>query len=77
MPTGKVQFRERSVRRVIRAAQKEHLVAKSLKIEPDGTITLSLAEPSRREVPLDLSRDIDGLDNRIEYATRANGNLRS
>jgi hypothetical protein len=47
------------VRRLVRAAQKEHLVAKSVKIEPDGTITLSLAEPSRREVPLDLSRDID------------------
>jgi hypothetical protein len=56
MPTGKIQFRERSVRRVIRAAQKEHLVAKSVKIEPDGTITLSLAEPARAEVPLDLSR---------------------
>jgi hypothetical protein len=59
MPTGKVQFRERSVRRVIRAAQKEKLVAKSVKIEPDGTITLSLAEPSRAEVPLDLSRQLD------------------
>jgi hypothetical protein len=59
MPTGKVQFRERSVRRVIRAAQKEHLVAKSLKIEPDGTITLSLAEPARAEIPLDLSRQLD------------------
>jgi hypothetical protein len=61
MPTGKIQFRERSVRRVIRAAQKEKLVAKSVKIEPDGTITLSLAERPRSEVPLDLSREIDDL----------------
>ena len=59
MPTNKVQCRERSVRRVIRAAQKEKLVAKSVKIEPDGTITLSLAEPPRSEIPLDLSRQLD------------------
>lgn len=63
MPTGKVQFRERSVRRVIRAAQKEKLVAKSVKIEPDGTITLSLAERPRSEIPLDLSRDIEAIEN--------------
>jgi hypothetical protein len=61
MPTNKLPFRERSVRRVIRAAQKEGLVAKSATIGPDGTITVSLAEPSRREVPLDLSQKIDDL----------------
>ena len=43
--------------RVIRAAKKEKLVAKLLKIEPDGTITLSLAEPSHREINLDVSLD--------------------
>jgi hypothetical protein len=43
------------VRRVIRAAQKENLVIKSATIAPDGTITVSLAEPSQREVPLDLA----------------------
>ena len=59
MPPTKVQFRERSVRRIIRAAQKEGLVPKSATIAPDGTITVSLAEPSHREVSLDLSRDID------------------
>ena len=47
------------MRRVIRAAQKEGLVAKSATIAPDGTITVSLAEPPRREVPLDLSRQLD------------------
>jgi hypothetical protein len=59
MPTNKVQFRERSVRRIIRAAQKEGLVAKSATISPDGTITVALAEPPRRELPLDLSRQLD------------------
>jgi hypothetical protein len=59
MPANKVQFRERSVRRVIRAAQKEGLVPKSATIAPDGTITVSLAEPSPRELPLDLSRQLD------------------
>jgi integrase len=61
VPTNKVQFRERSVRRIIRAAQKEGLVPKSATIAPDGSITFTLAEPSRREVPLDLSRDIDDI----------------
>jgi hypothetical protein len=50
MPANKVQFRERSVRRIVRAALKEGLVAKSATIAPDGTITVSLAEPSAREV---------------------------
>ena len=63
MPTNKVQFRERSMRRVIRAARKEGLVAKSATIAPDGTITVSLAEPSHREVSLDVSRDIDDIVN--------------
>jgi hypothetical protein len=49
------------MRRVIRAARKEGLVAKSATIAPDGTITVSLAEPSRREVSLDLSRNIDDI----------------
>ena len=56
MPTNKVQFRERSLRRIIRAALKEGLVPKS--IAPDGTITVSLAAASRAEVSLD---DIDDM----------------
>ena len=63
MPTNKVQFRERSMRRIIRAALKEGLVAKSATVAPDGTITVSLAEPSHREVSLDVSRDIDDIVN--------------
>jgi hypothetical protein len=52
MPANKVQFRERSLRRIIWAALKEVLVAKSATIAPDGTITVSLAEQSDREVSL-------------------------
>jgi hypothetical protein len=51
------------MRRVIRAARKEGLVAKSATIAPDGTITVSLAEPSHREVSLDVSRDTDDIVN--------------
>jgi hypothetical protein len=61
MPTNKVQFRERSVRRIIRAAQKEGLVPKSATIAPDGTITVSLAASSPAKVSLDLSREIDDI----------------
>jgi hypothetical protein len=50
MPANKVQFRERSIRRIIRAALKEGLVAKSAAIAPDGTITVSLAEAPDREL---------------------------
>jgi hypothetical protein len=57
MPANPVQFRERSIRRIIRAALKEGLVAKSATIAPDGTITVALAEPSAREVSLDLVND--------------------
>jgi hypothetical protein len=54
MPAIKVQFRERSIRRIIRAALKEGLVAKSATIAPDGTITVALAEPSARELSVDV-----------------------
>jgi hypothetical protein len=57
MPAKQVQFRERSLRRIIRTALKEGLVAKSATIAPDGTITVALAEPSDREVSLDGLND--------------------
>jgi len=59
MPTNKVQFRERSVRRIILAAQKEGLVIKT--IAPDGTITVSLAASSPSELSVDLGRQIDDI----------------
>jgi hypothetical protein len=55
MPANKVQFRERSIRRIIRAALKEGLVAKAATIAPDGTITVALAEPSKGEVSVDVN----------------------
>jgi hypothetical protein len=63
MPANPVQFRERSIRRIIRAALKEGLVAKSATIAPDGMITVSLARPSDREVSLDVSRELDDATN--------------
>jgi hypothetical protein len=51
------------MRRIIRAALKEGLVAKSATMAPDGTITLSLAEPSHREVSLDLCDITNEWDN--------------
>jgi hypothetical protein len=68
MPTNKVQFRERAVRRIIRAAQKEGLVTKSATVAPDGTITVSLAEPSQREVSLELDRELDEATNEWDKA---------
>jgi hypothetical protein len=61
MPANKVQFRERSVRRIIRAALKEGLVAKAATIAPDGTITVSLAEAPKGEVSVDLNSNPDEL----------------
>ena len=52
MPTNKVQAKERTMRRIIRAAQKEGLVAKSATVAPDGTITVSLSP--QRELSVDL-----------------------
>jgi hypothetical protein len=52
MPANKVQFRERSIRRIIRAAFKEGLVAKAATIAPDGTITVSLAEAPKAELSI-------------------------
>ena len=54
MPTNRVQFCERAVRRIIRAAQKEGLAAKSATVAPDGTISVSFSEPLRRELTVDL-----------------------
>jgi hypothetical protein len=63
MPANPVQFRERSLRRIIRAVLKEGLVAKSATYTPDGTITLSLAEPLDREVSLTVSRELNDATN--------------
>ena len=52
MPTGVVLFKERTLRRAIRALQKERLVPKAVTVAPDGTMSVSFAEPVLPEVSL-------------------------
>ena len=61
MPKGIVLFKERTLRRAIRALQKERLVPKAVTVAPDGTMSVSFAEPVLPEVSLDLSRNIDDI----------------
>jgi hypothetical protein len=56
MPAKPVQFRERSYRRIIRAARKEGALSVTI-TTPGETITFSLAEQPDREVSLDLNID--------------------
>jgi hypothetical protein len=52
MPKGIVLFKERTLRRAIRAVQKEGLVPKAATVAPDGTMSVSFAEPPPCEVSL-------------------------
>ena len=52
MPKGVVLFKERTLRRVIRAVQKEGLVPKAATVAKDGTMSVSFAEPVLPEVSL-------------------------
>jgi hypothetical protein len=61
MPKGTVLFKERALRRAIRAVQKEGLVPKAASVAPDGTMSVSFAEPPPVEVP-----ELDGLEKFIE-----------
>jgi hypothetical protein len=61
MPTNPVLFKERNLRRAVRAMRKERLVVKSAIVAPDGTITVSIAEPSPLEVSADVTHEIDKL----------------
>jgi hypothetical protein len=55
MPANPVLVKERSIRRIIRAVEKEGLAATALTYAPEsGTITISLAKPSQPEVTVDL-----------------------
>jgi hypothetical protein len=58
MPTSKVQFKERSARRAIRAACKEGLVVGGVEIAPDGTIRVLAALPNHE---INLDREVDAL----------------
>jgi hypothetical protein len=54
MSKGIVLFKERTLRRAIRALQKERLVPKAATVAPDGTLTVSFAEPPPPEVSPEL-----------------------
>ena len=52
MPKNIVLFKERTLRRAIRALQKERLVPTAVTVAPDGTMSVSFAEPVLPEVSL-------------------------
>lgn len=56
-----VLFKERNLRRAVRAMRKEKLVVKSATVTPDGTISVVIAEPSPPEVSADVTHEIDDL----------------
>jgi len=56
MPKGNVLLRERTLRRAVRAVQKEGLIPKAVTVAPDGTMSVSFAEPP----PLEVSPELDG-----------------
>jgi hypothetical protein len=45
MPYSPVAFKERDLRRAVRAALKEDLVVNGFEIEPSGTIRIHMAPP--------------------------------
>jgi hypothetical protein len=56
MPKNIVLFKERTLRRAIRAVKKEGLVPKAATVAPDGTMSVSFAEPP----PVEVSPELDG-----------------
>jgi hypothetical protein len=54
MPKSIVLFKERTLRRAIRAVQKEGLIPKAATVAPDGTMSVSFAEPPLCEVNPEL-----------------------
>ena len=59
MPKGVVLFKERTLRRAIRAVQKEGLVPKAATVAPDGTMSVSFAERPPFEVSPELDVEIE------------------
>ena len=56
MPKGKVLLKASTMRRAYRAMKKEGLVTKRVRVLPDGTFELAIAEPP----PLEVSPELDG-----------------
>jgi hypothetical protein len=61
MPKENLPWKASEVKRLFRAVQKVGFANRrtSLSITKDGTLTIEVAAPSRAEVSLDVSRDID------------------
>ena len=59
MPKNIVLFKERTLRRALRAVQKEGLVPKAVTVAPDGTMSVSFAEPVLPEVSPELDGEIE------------------
>ena len=59
MPKNIVLFKERTLRRALRAVQKEGLVPKAVTVAPDGTMSVSFAEPVLPEVSPKLDGEIE------------------
>ena len=59
MPKNIVLFKERTLRRAIRAVKKEGLVPKAATVAPDGTMSVSFAEPPPSEVSPELDGEIE------------------
>jgi len=63
MPKENLQWKVSDAKRLFRAVQKAGFGNRpmSLSKRPDGTLTIEVAAPSRAEVSLDLSRQIDDI----------------
>ena len=62
MPKSVVLFKERTLRRAIRAVQKEGLIPRAATVAPDGTMSVSFAEPP----PPEVSPELDGMEKFVE-----------
>jgi hypothetical protein len=58
MPKNIVLFKERTLSRAIRAVQKEVLIPRAATVAPDGTMSVSLAEPPQLEITRRRNREI-------------------
>jgi hypothetical protein len=61
MPKGIVLLKERTLRRAVRAVRKEGLIPKTVTVAPDGTMSVSFAEPPSFEVSPELDGEIETL----------------
>ena len=63
MPKDKLAWKVSDAKRLLRAVQKAGFANRrmSLSKRPDGTLTIEVAAPSRSEVQLDVSRDIEDI----------------